>query len=222
MKKLLTLLLISILLTLPISLAGAESSFVGTEDGLFLELETDNITLTLIDAQLVTQNAAPYLLLTFDFTNHTNEAENYGFSTSVSVYQKGIELDLAYGLDEVNTDNKYKNIKDGATIQLNEAYELLDDTEDIEIILGELFSFNSDDKASAVFSLGQEETPEERNDPFLNIEADEDEDSAFTQKEWEEFSPALAAFENSVFTDEQREEIILLIEEVLMEYGLID
>lgn len=74
---------------------------------------------------------------------------------SDGVYQAGVGLNKAFVLDDsekYSADNQTKEIKKGASIEVEVAYELNDTTTDIEVEVEELFSFN-DDKIVKTFSI---------------------------------------------------------------------
>ena len=60
-------------------------------------------------------------------------------------YQNGVGLNSAFVLDDsanYSSDNQTKEIKKGASIEVEVAYELNDTTSDIEVEVEELFSFD--------------------------------------------------------------------------------
>ncbi|MBQ7416151.1 MAG: DUF5067 domain-containing protein [Oscillospiraceae bacterium] len=72
-----------------------------------------------------------------------------------TVYQDGVGLNEAYILDEsanYSADNQRKEIKKGASIEVEVAYELNDTTTDIEVEVKELFSFD-DTTITKTFSI---------------------------------------------------------------------
>ena len=71
------------------------------------------------------------------------------------VYQAGVGLNESYILSDsanYNGDNQTKEIKKGASIEVEVAYELNDTTTDIEVEIEELFSFD-DKKITKTFSI---------------------------------------------------------------------
>ena len=74
-----------------------------------------------------------------------------------TVYQNGVGLNEAYVLDDsadYNSDNQTKEIKKGASLEVEVAYELNDTTTDIEVEVKELFSFD-DTTITKTFTIAQ-------------------------------------------------------------------
>lgn len=105
-----------------------------------------------IDSARVTEDYAgkPAVIVTFTFTNNSDDKANFTFATNVEAYQNGVELDTAIVLDSDN--NGLNDIKPGASIQTERAF-LLNDMSDIEVEVSELLSFNDDLLASKTFTL---------------------------------------------------------------------
>ena len=86
------------------------------------------------------------VIVKYIFTNVSDEsAVSFMFAFDDAVYQDGVGLNQAYVLDDsakFNSDNQTKEIKKGATLEVEVAYELNDSTTDIEIEVKELFRFN--------------------------------------------------------------------------------
>ena len=72
-----------------------------------------------------------------------------------AAYQNGVELNTAIFLDEsanYDAENQTKAIKKGASLEVEVAYKLNDNTTEVEVEVEELFSFN-DDKLVKKFSI---------------------------------------------------------------------
>ncbi len=98
----------------------------------------------------------PVVIVKYIFTNN-NDEDNAAFYLAFedTVYQDGVGLNEAYVLKEsanYSADNQTKEIKKGASIEVEVAYKLNDTTTDIEVELKELFSFN-DKKITKTFSI---------------------------------------------------------------------
>lgn len=97
----------------------------------------------------------PIVIVTYRFTNNGEDAISFMVAIETNVYQDGIGLNTCYlAADNANysTDNQTKEIKTGATIEVEVAYELNDTTTEIEIEVTELFSF-SNKKITKKFSI---------------------------------------------------------------------
>lgn len=88
----------------------------------------------------------PVVIVKYKFTNNKNDdATAFCVAFEDNVYQNGVGLNEAYMLkDSANysADNQTKEIKKGATIDVEVAYELNDTESEIEVEIKELFSFN--------------------------------------------------------------------------------
>ena len=74
-----------------------------------------------------------------------DDAVSFMFAFDDNVYQNGVGLNGAFVLDDsanYSSDNQTKEIKKGASIEVEVAYELNDTTSDIEVEVEELFSFD--------------------------------------------------------------------------------
>ena len=95
------------------------------------------------------------IVITYAFTNNSSEPEAFYTAIETAVFQNGIGLNEAYFLtdnDSYSSDNQMKEIKTGATLDVDVAYELNDNSSDIEIEISEYFSF-TDEKITKTLSL---------------------------------------------------------------------
>ncbi len=87
------------------------------------------------------------VIVKYGFTNNADNPAAFYTAFDDAVFQNGIGLNKAYVLDDsakYNDEDKTKEIKTGATLDVEVAYELNDTTTDIEVEIKELFSFNND------------------------------------------------------------------------------
>lgn len=87
------------------------------------------------------------VIVKYKFTNVSGE-EPVAFYTTFEdeVFQDGVGLNRAYVLKDsakYNEDNQTKQIKKGASLDVEVAYELNDKETDIEVEVSELFSFDN-------------------------------------------------------------------------------
>ncbi len=99
----------------------------------------------------------PVAIIKYIFTNVEDEdAASFTFAFNDTVFQNGVSLNSAYVLnDDANysIDNQTKEIKKGASLEVEVAYELNDTTSDLEVEVSELISL--DDKViKKTFKLG--------------------------------------------------------------------
>ena len=98
----------------------------------------------------------PVAIVKYIYTNVADEnATAFYIAFEDHVYQSGIGLNKAYFLADTanyNSENQTKQIKKGATIEVEVAYSLNDTTTEIEVEVEELFSFN-ETKVTKKFSI---------------------------------------------------------------------
>ncbi len=96
------------------------------------------------------------VIVKYLFANVSNDTPTaFYIAMDDQVYQNGVGLNEAFILDDsanYSSDNSTKEIKKGASIEVEIAYELNDTTTDIEVEVRETFSF-TDDVASKIFTL---------------------------------------------------------------------
>lgn len=84
-------------------------------------------------------------IITYNFTNvSADEPTSFMFAFDDKVYQNGIECEYAIITDDDSYDesNQLKEIKAGATLEVEVAYVLNDTTSDVEVEIAELISFD--------------------------------------------------------------------------------
>ena len=98
------------------------------------------------------------VIVKYLYTNVSNEdATAFYVAFDETVYQNGVGLNESYVLDDsanYSADNQTKEIKKGASLEVEVAYELNDATTDIEVEVKELFSFD-DTTITKTFSIAQ-------------------------------------------------------------------
>lgn len=97
----------------------------------------------------------PAVVITYGFTNNSDEPAAFWLAFEDDVYQGGVGLEKAYTMqdgDPYDEANQNKEIKSGVTIDVDVAYVLNDTETDIEVEVKELYSF-SDDVVSRSFSI---------------------------------------------------------------------
>ena len=89
----------------------------------------------------------PIVIVKYKFTNKSDDdPASFMLSVDDNVYQNDIGLNTCYLADDsanYSSDNQTKQIKKGASIEVEVAYELNDTTTDIEVEVSELISFNN-------------------------------------------------------------------------------
>ncbi|MEY8437802.1 DUF5067 domain-containing protein [Atopobiaceae bacterium 24-176] len=92
--------------------------------------------------------------VTFTFTNNSDEAEAFGTATSVTVYQDGVEQEIAMPADNPeNYGNSMSKVKPGASITVDGVYGLANTTSPVEVEVTELFDLDRTVLAEKTFNL---------------------------------------------------------------------
>ena len=97
----------------------------------------------------------PIVIVTYSYTNNAKNAESFSSAISTSVFQNGVGLNECYFADDranYSTDNQYKEVKSGVTLDVEVAYELNDTTTPIEVEIEEWFSYK-DEKVTKTFNI---------------------------------------------------------------------
>ena len=98
----------------------------------------------------------PVVIVKYVFSNlKDDDAVAFAWAFDDEVYQNGVSLNGAYVLKDTanySADNQTKQIKKGASIEVEVAYELNDTTTDIQVEVKELFSFD-DTTITKTFSI---------------------------------------------------------------------
>ena len=86
------------------------------------------------------------LVVSFEFTNNSDEAKAFLYAVSDKAYQDGIQLETAIlmNVDGYEVENSMKEIKKGATLQVQQAFVLDSITSPVEIEVTEFISFSDD------------------------------------------------------------------------------
>ncbi len=95
------------------------------------------------------------VIVKYIFTNNAEEATSFMVAFDETVYQDGIGLNETFMVDDsadYSSDNQLKEIKKGATLEVEVAYDLNDSTTDIDVEVEELFSFD-DSVVKKTFSI---------------------------------------------------------------------
>ena len=97
----------------------------------------------------------PIAIIKYSFTNNGDDPISFMVAFNDAVYQNGVALNECYIADDsanYSSDNQTKEIKKGATLEIEAAYTLNDTTTDLEVEVEELFSF-SDKTVKKTFKI---------------------------------------------------------------------
>ncbi len=95
------------------------------------------------------------VIVKYIFTNNDDDPASFYMTFDDAVYQNGVGLNESYVVSDTanySSDNQSKEIKKGASLEVEVAYELNDTVTDIEVEVTELISF-SDDVVTKTFSI---------------------------------------------------------------------
>ena len=117
----------------------------------------NNYTVSIKDHILTTdESGKDVIIINYDFTNTGNEGTSFSSAISTKAFQEGIQLTNAYlyNNEYYNNENNSKEIKTGATISVQTAYELDSLTSPVEIEVTDLLDFSGKSKTlTKTFSL---------------------------------------------------------------------
>ena len=105
-------------------------------------------SLDIDSCRLVTDyEGKPVVIVKYIFSNvNDDNPASFYLTFEDHVYQNGVGLNEAYILNDsanYSSDNQMKEIKKGASLEVEVAYELNDTTTEIEVEVEELFSFDN-------------------------------------------------------------------------------
>jgi hypothetical protein len=96
----------------------------------------------------------PVIVVSFAFTNNSDEAESFMFAVNAQAFQGGIELsDMVFGLDDIDSSLTMADIQPGVTVAIQQPY-LLRDNSTVTVEVREAFSFSDAMLTSQEFSVG--------------------------------------------------------------------
>lgn len=93
----------------------------------------------------------PAVIVSFTYTNNSDEATSMIASTRVELYQGGVQQDLAV-VPDLDTSASYNNVKPGVSVPVQLAYTVNDDS-DIDVEVYELISLDKKPLAAQSFTL---------------------------------------------------------------------
>ena len=98
-----------------------------------------------------------FVIIKYGFTNNADNPTSFMVAFDDGVYQNGVGLNQSFFVDDsanYNGDDQNKEIKKGASLDVEVAYELNDTTTDIEVEVKEFISFN-DSVIKKTFTIAQ-------------------------------------------------------------------
>ena len=160
MKKLLTILL-ALVLVFSLAACGGDTASQGSdkaESSTVADNTLGDYSVDIKSCRLAEDyEGKPIVIITYGFTNNGESAAAFYTSVTAEAYQGGIGLNECYFAEDSAkyiSDNQSKEIKTGATLDVEVAYVLNDTTTDVEIEVSEWISF-SDKKLTKTFTIAQ-------------------------------------------------------------------
>lgn len=135
----------------------AESTPTPTADVPKSEGDLGDYYVKILDYALVSDyEGNPAIIVNYEFTNNSEDDTMPMVAVTMKAFQDGVELSDAFIADSSIYDAEplMKEIKPGATIACQEAYELTSETSDVEINVEEAFSFD-DAELVQVYQIAQ-------------------------------------------------------------------
>lgn len=103
-----------------------------------------------------TSSGTPLVIVDYTFTNRDDpDGTSFMYSVTDEVYQNGIQCDKMY-FHDIENNNSHKDIQIGVSIPVSVAYELNDETSDVDVRLYPLISLEKDSLiAQKTFSIAE-------------------------------------------------------------------
>lgn len=89
-------------------------------------------------------NGESVIVITYAWTNNSEDTTSAMVSTSEKAFQDGIELDTAFAVKDVDFSNNSKDVRPGSTIDIKKAFVLSSDSSAVEFEVTEWISFSND------------------------------------------------------------------------------
>ncbi len=93
----------------------------------------------------------PAIVVDYTFTNNSDEATSFMVATIDKAFQNGVELDTGMVMN-INNEAAMKDIKPGASVQVQQAFKLADQS-DVTVEVEELLSMNDTLLAERTFTV---------------------------------------------------------------------
>ena len=133
--------------------SGDEKSDEKTDEGPSIATNA-KYSVTIDDSRVVEDyDGAPCIAVDFTFTNVSDDTPtSMQLATNITVYQDGVECEEAWFADD-NSDGYTNKVKAGVSVQVTRVYKLQNTTSDVEVEVGQLFSWSDDLLAYQVYKL---------------------------------------------------------------------
>lgn len=161
-KVLLTFIVVIVFALFAMASGSTESTDQGHSDAVPAETNSSELgdySVTIDSCRLASDwEGKPVVIVKYIYENVSSDTSTAFFMAfEENVYQNGVGLNESYFVGDdanYNSDNQTKELKKGASLEVEVAYELNDTSSDIEVEVSELFSW--DDKViTKTFSIAQ-------------------------------------------------------------------
>lgn len=162
MKRILSILMVMALLVvfgafaLGSSESGSEDQGSDTATTAESESNLGDFKVEILECRLAKDyEGKAVVIVKYKFTNNSDDTAAFYTAFDDNVYQDGVGLNESYVVDDsakYDSGNQTKEIKSGASIEVEAAFELNDTETDIDVEVEELFSFD-DKKITKTFSI---------------------------------------------------------------------
>lgn len=162
MKKWLSILLVVILVlsfgifALGSGESGTDDQGHGKSDGSSDKSNLGDYKVEILSSRLAKDfEGKDVVIVKYKFTNNAKEPISFIIAFQAQAFQDGVGLNESYFVEDgadYNMDDQNKEIKTGASLEVEVAYELNDTTTDVEIEVSELISL-SEKKVTKTFSI---------------------------------------------------------------------
>ena len=95
------------------------------------------------------------IIIKYNFKNNSSESDSFLWAVSDKVFQNNTQLENAYFIKSsynYSTTNQSKEIRNGASLYVEIAYELINTTSNVEVEVSALFSL-SNNKVTKTFNI---------------------------------------------------------------------
>ena len=111
-----------------------------TENSIYVVGSVGNSYIELTSWELQNDyNGKPIIVLTYTWTNNSNDTAMASLAVSVEAYQNGVSLDNAYFVGDVDSSSRTKNVRPGYSIEVQQAFKLSDAESDVEFEIKDMW-----------------------------------------------------------------------------------
>ena len=131
------------------------SALTNGDGNAYIRVDIGDYTVEILSARKSTDyEGKDAIVIRYSFTNNSDDATSFMFATQSKAFQDGVELEMAVLMDDdtYNSQDLTKEIKTGASIEVEKAF-VLDSDSPVEAEVSELVSFDDEQKVEKTFDL---------------------------------------------------------------------